>query len=174
MSKGFGRTVWMALGLMAFMSLACVEEGSSQVLAVGGHATLNQDIGDESLWGWGVRGQVGLPLTGIKVQGILDFLSPECPSGDCDLKELTVNLLWTLPIPLLAKPYLGVGVVIQNSDGEWDLGDQTDYGGNVLAGIVLAGPTFPRFQPFGEVRYRFMDEFDSQTVFSFGIQVVLF
>jgi hypothetical protein len=174
MSKGFRRTVTLVLGLMAFMSLAGVEEGSSQILAVGGHATMNQDIGDETTWGWGVRGQVGLPLTGINVQGTLDFLSPECPSGNCDLNELTVNLLWILPVPVLMKPYLGAGVVVQNSEGDWDLGDTSDFGGNVLAGIALIGPTFPRFRPFGEVKYRFMDDFDSQTVFSFGIQVVLF
>jgi hypothetical protein len=174
MLTGHKRTITLAIGLIAFMAFVAVEEGSGQILAIGGHASMNQDISDETTWGWGARGQIGLPLTSLAIQGTLDFFSPDCDSQDCELQEVSVNLLWTLPIPWLAKPYLGAGVAVQNSEGDWDLGDQSDYGVNALAGIILQGPTFPRFQPFGEVKFQSMEDFDSQTVFTFGILLALF
>jgi hypothetical protein len=40
---------------------------------------------------------------------------------------------------------------------------------NLLAGVVLQGPTFQRFQPFIEAKYQAMQDFDAQLVFSGGI-----
>lgn len=174
MSKRFGRRTAYLACLLLLASLLGGREASSQILAVGGQVSMNQDLTDETTWGIGGRAQLSLPLTGITLQGTVDFFSPDCGSLDCDFREMSLNLLWTLPVPWVATPYLGAGIASQKAEGSWSFGDADDYGANLLAGIILKGPAFTRFHPFGEAKYQVMKDFDSQTVFSFGIMFSVF
>lgn len=170
MSKRFGRTTTLLLAFLTFMAMAGLEQGSAQILAVGGHVSMNQDINEgETTWGMGARAHLSLPLIGFTLQGTADFFNPDCDPLECEFREISLNVLWSLPVPWVANPYLGAGLAAQNSDGDWALADQDDYGVNFLAGIVLQGPAFSRFQPFGEVKYQVMKDFDPQTVFNFGV-----
>lgn len=168
------RTPALAAGLLFLLLVWMPGKASSQVLAVGGQVTMNQDVAVDETWGFGARGQLGLPMTGITLQGTVDFYNPECGSVDCDFRDVSINLLWSVPAPYLANPYFGAGLAMQHAGGGWDLGDSDDYGLNVIAGIVLQGPTFRRFQPFAEVKYQAMKDFESQLVFSGGILLRLF
>lgn len=174
MWKSPGPSLALAAGVLGTLALLAPNPASAQVLAVGGQVSMNRDIAEDNTWGVGARAQVGLPLTGITVQGTADFFSPDCGTLDCDFREVSVNLLWSLPVPYVANPYLGAGVAMQNADGTWAMGEDTDYGLNLLAGIILQGPTFQRFQPFVEAKYQAMQDFDSQLVFSGGILLKIF
>ena len=174
MTKGIGRSLTLAMGLFTLAAFLGVEEGAGQILAVGGHVSVNKDITDDLTYGVGVRGHLSLPLTGMTIQGTADFFSPDCGTLDCEFQEVSLNLLWTLPVPFVATPYFGAGIAVQNTEGQSALGDESDYGVNFLAGIVLKGPAFQRFRPFGEVKYQMMQDFDAQTVFSGGILLVVF
>jgi len=174
MSNVVTRRLTFFMGVLVVMLAALPREASSQVLALGGQATMNQDIAVNATWGFGVRGQVGLPMTGINLQATVDFYNPDCGPVDCDFRDVGINLLWSIPAPYVANPYFGAGLAMQHAGGGWDLGDSDDYGLNLLAGIVLQGPTFQRFQPFGEVKYEVMQDFESQLVFSGGILLRLF
>jgi hypothetical protein len=174
MSKSLVRSTFLVLGLFTFLALSGTETASAQVAAVGGHVSLNQDLGEGTTWGVGARAHLSLPLTGVTLQGTVDFFSPDCGTLECDFQEASLNVLWSLPIPFLAKPYFGAGIAAQNSEGEGLLGDEKDFGANFLAGVILQGPAFTRFQPFGEVKYQMMQDFDPQTVFSFGMMLALF
>ena len=174
MFKGSRHTNTLVFGLFTLLALVAAEEGAGQIMAVGGHVSMNQDISVETTWGVGARAHLSMPLTGVTLQGTLDFFSPDCDPLDCEFREASVNLLWTFPVPMLAKPYLGVGLAAQNSEGDWGLGDDSDYGANFIGGIILQGPAFSRLQPFGEVKYQLMQDFDPQTVFSFGLMLGLF
>jgi len=177
MNRGIGRTLTLVLGLCTVAAFVGVEGGVSQVLAVGGQLSANKGLSDDLTWGFGARAQISLPLTGITFQGTADFFEPDCGtvggSGACKLNEVSLNLLWSLPVPFVATPYFGAGLAVQNSEGQGVHGDKSDYGANFLAGIVLKGPTFSRFRPFGEVKYQMMQDFDPQTVFSGGILLVI-
>ncbi len=141
-------------------------------LAIGGQVTLNNDLGEEGTLGFGGRAHLSIPLTGITLQARGDFYSPDCDGPECSVQDLGVNVLWSLPVPILLNPYLGAGVAIQNTEG--DGGDSSDYGVNFLAGLVLEGPAFRRFRPFGEARYQLMQDFEDQLVFSAGFLFALF
>lgn len=169
MLKSIGRAFSLGFALFAATAVLGSMGLSGQVLAVGGQVSMNRDLTKENTWGFGGRAMVSLPLSGITVQGTADFFNPDCDPLDCDFREISLNLLWSIPVPWLANPYFGAGVAAQTSKGDWEFGDAEDYGVNLVAGIVLQGPTFDRFQPFGEVKYQVMDDFDGQMVFSFGI-----
>jgi hypothetical protein len=174
MSMKPGRPTAFLLSLLLLLTLLGPQGAASQVLAVGGQASVNRDLGQDNTWGFGGRAQLSLPLTGITLQGTVDFYDPDCDSDDCDFREMSLNFLWTLSVPWVATPYLGAGLATQKSEGDWSLGDADDYGVNFLAGIVLKGPTFNRLHPFGEAKYQVMKDFDSQMVFSFGLLFSLF
>ena len=157
------------VGLIGLFFLAPPGPIQAQTLAVGGQVTLNRDLEEDNTWGFGPRAVFGIPLTGISLQATADFYSPGCGTGDCDLRDVGINLLWSLPVPYVANPYFGAGLAMQEWSGDREGGDDTDYGVNFLAGVVLQGPTFQRFQPFVEAKYQAMQDFDAQLVFSGGI-----
>jgi len=173
MNHRIGRTLTLVLCLFTLAAFVGMERGASQIVAVGGHVSLNKDITEDMTWGVGARGHLSLPLTGMTIQGTADIFSPDCGPLECDFQEVSLNLLWSLPVPFVASPYFGAGIAVQNTEGQGDLGDQSDYGVNFLAGIILKGPTFSRFRPFVEVKYQMMQDFDPQTVFSGGILLVV-
>ncbi len=127
MLKEYGRMLGLALTLCSLASFTGPGNASAQILAVGGHVSVNPD-----------------------------------------------NLLWSLPVPFLLNPYLGAGVAFQNWTGESAMGTDSDQGFNFLAGVVLQGPTFSRFQPFVEVKYQKWNDFEDQKVLSAGILLSLF
>jgi hypothetical protein len=174
MKKGIVRTLTLFLGLFSLALILGVEEGSGQTLAVGGQASLNTDLGEDGTWGAGLRAQLSIPITGITFQGTGDFFSPDCGAEDCSFNELSLNLLYTLPVPYFFKPYFGLGLAAQFRDIEEFAIDDKDYGTNFLAGVILGGPTFSRFKPFVEFKYQSMEDFDLQRVYSGGFLFVLF
>jgi hypothetical protein len=174
MSEGSGRILGLMLAFLSVGGFSAAVPGSAQILAIGGQVSANTDARDDLTWGVGPRVHLGLPLVGISIQGTYDFYAPDCGTPDCDLKEMGVNLLWSLPVPFLVNPYLGAGLAFQKWDGEAYADDDSDTGVNFLAGIVLQGPTFQRFQPFGEVRYQIWKDYDNQKVFAGGILMSIF
>ena len=143
-------------------------------LGLGGQFSLNQDLAEETTVGVGVRGQLQVPLTGLMVQGTLDFYDPDCGSDDCDVRDVGVNLLWSLPVPVLVKPYFGAGLAIVDLGGEGFGEGDTEYGINGLGGVMLTGGPFQRLRPFAEVKYQMISDFDDQLVFSGGVLLYLF
>lgn len=162
----------MALGFLC--ALLGALPASGQVLSVGGHFVANTDIDDELTWGVGGRAHLGLPLTGLTLQGTYDFYSPSCGNFDCDMNELGVNVLWALPVPFLMKPYIGAGMAFQKWEGQFDLSTDEGTAINFLAGLILQGPTFDQFQPFVEFKYQSWDEYENQKVMAGGIMLVIF
>jgi len=174
MLKEYGRMLGLALALCSLASFTGPGNASAQILAVGGHVSVNPDIEDDLTLGVGARAHLSLPLTGFTIQGTYDFYGPKCGTLECDLGEAGLNLLWSLPVPFLLNPYLGAGVAFQNWTGESAMGTDSDQGFNFLAGVVLQGPTFSRFQPFVEVKYQKWNDFEDQKVLSAGILLSLF
>jgi hypothetical protein len=173
MWKGSGR-IGAVLASLSLGSVAMAAPSAAQILAIGGQVSANTDVQENVTWGVGPRVHVGFPLIGFTVQGMYDFYAPDCGTLKCDLKEMGVNLLWSLPVPSPVKPYFGAGLAFQKWEGETPTGDDSDTGVNFLAGIVLQGPTFHRFQPFGEIRYQIWKDYVNQKVFAGGILMNIF
>jgi hypothetical protein len=140
-------------------------------LAIGGQVSATEFVEGERTWGFGLRAQAEFPGVGLGVQGTYDAFGEDCTAGSCDLNEVAVNLIWVFPLPMVIRPYLGGGVVSETVEGSGVEVDTDDYRVQVLAGVVLSGPRFQRFRPFGEVKYE-MEE--SRTTFSGGILLYLF
>jgi hypothetical protein len=179
MRNGIGKTLTLVLGLFSLAAFLGVEEGAGQTLAVGGQVSFNSDLGEDGTWGGGARAHITLPLTGLTFQVTGDFFSPEfmgldCETESCSFNEVSLNLLFTLPVPYVFKPYFGLGMAAQFVDVEEFVEEDKDYGTNFLAGIILGGPTFSRFKPFFEIKYQSMADFDAQTVYAGGFLLVLF
>jgi hypothetical protein len=90
------------------------------------------------------------------------------------MDELGVSLIWSLPVSFLVNPYFGAGLVRQEWEGQASAGHDSDTGVDFLAGFVLKGPTFRRFQPSGEVRYQIWNDYRNQKVFGGGILMNIF
>jgi hypothetical protein len=174
MLKGLGRIAGVAVALLGTMSLAAPSSASAQALAIGGHASLNPDLVEENTLGVGLRAHVGLPLTGLAVQATYDFYGPDCGVFECDVGEAGLNLLWSLPVPYFFHPYFGAGAAFRKWTGQSQWGTESHQGVNFLAGVVLQGPTFRRFQPFIEAKYQVWNDTDNQKVLSGGILLSLF
>jgi len=180
MRNGIGKTLTLVLGLFSLAALLGVEQGAGQTLAVGGQGSFNHDLGVDGTMGWGGRAHLTVPLAGLTFQLTGDIFSPDnvtgvdCEAEDCSFNELSLNLLFTLPVPYFFKPYFGLGIAAQYVDLEEIDVDDNDYGTNFLAGIILGGPTFSRFKPFVEFKYQSMEDFDIQRVYSGGFLLVLF
>lgn len=174
MFRGSGRRFGIALAVLFLGTIISSGQVSAQVLAVGGHFVANADLDDEFTWGVGGRAHLSLPLTGLALQGTYDFYSPSCGTLECDLNEVGVNVLWNLPVPWLMSPYLGAGMAFQKWDGELDLSTNEGTAFQFLAGLILQGPTFDRFQPFVEFKYQAWDEYENQKVMAGGILMKVF
>jgi hypothetical protein len=174
MSKGSGRIVGLLVALLSAGAWAAPGPTSAQLLAVGGHFSANTGARENVTWGVGPRVHLGLPLIGLTLQGTYDFYGPDCGALECDLDEMGVNLLWSLPVPFILDPYLGAGLAFQKWEGQPYVDNDSDTGVNFLAGVVLQGPTFRRFQPFLELRYQIWREYDNQKVFAGGILLNVF
>jgi len=174
MSKAAGRILGLTAAFLAIGAFHGPMPGSAQILAVGGHAVANMDVRNDMTWGVGPRVHLSLPLTGITIQGTMDFYGPDCGTLECDLDEMAVNLLWSLPVPFVLNPYLGAGMAFQKWKGQAYLDNDSDTGINFLAGIVVQGPTFRRFQPFVEGKYQIWNDYDNQKTIAGGILLNLF
>lgn len=179
MSNGVGRITILMAGALALMTSGIPRSASAQILAVGGQVPVNRSVVEDHTWGIGARGQLGLPLIGVTLLGTADFYSPDCGNVGCEFQDASLNLLWSLPGIFAARPYFGAGVTIQKAGGGWSLEEGEDWGINdrginFLAGIVLKGDSFRRFQPFMEAKYQAMQNYENQTVVSGGILLRVF
>jgi hypothetical protein len=169
-----GRISGLVLALFVSGALVSPVPASPQILAIGGHTVANLDVRDNLTWGVGPRLHLSLPLTGISVQGTMDFFGPECGTLECDLDEVDVNLLWSPPVSFVLNPYLGAGMAFQKWEGQAYADNDSDTGFNFLFGMVLQGPTFRRFQPFVEGKYQIWNDYDNQKVLAGGILLRVF
>ncbi len=170
--SGSHRTGWVFK--IVLFSLCLLASGPSSVagqLAFGGQVSATEFVESERTWGYGFRAQVQIPGLGLGVQGTYDAFGEDCPGGSCDLKELAVNVIWVFPLPIPIRPYVGGGVISETLEGSGVEVNTEEYRVQVLGGVVLGGPTFQRFRPFGEVKYELEE---SRTTFSGGILLYLF
>lgn len=174
MSNVTGRIWGLALALFGSGAFFSPVPAFSQILAVGGQTVANLDVRDDITWGVGPRVQLSLPLTGLTIQGTMDFFGPDCGTLECDLDEVGVNLLWSLPVSFVLDPYLGAGMAFQKWDGQAYRDNDSDTGVNILAGFVLQGVTFRRFQPFLEAKYQIWNDFVNQKVLAGGVLLRVF
>jgi hypothetical protein len=159
-----------AVAVLLLMMVSCPAGGAAQV-AIGGHLSRTEFLEEEATWGYGARALVQIPGMGLGVQGTYDRYGEDCPGGNCDLTEVGANLVWTFPLPIVIHPYVGGGVVFETLEGSGVEVDTDNYRVQVLGGLVLSGPSFRRFRPFGEVRYELEEK---RTSFSGGILLYLF
>ncbi len=146
-------------------------------VSIGAHAAYMSEIGTgfttetaDGTMGVGGRIGVGVPVVGLKFLGTVNVFFPDCGVEDCDFYAGTLNMLYTIPVPMIIKPYFGAGVVVQKSGGATSLlGDLTDWGANLTAGFSLSSGG--AFQPFFEVNYQLMTDFDDQLVLAAGLSI---
>jgi hypothetical protein len=123
--------------------------------ALGAQLSLTEHSTDETSWAPGLRVLLEVPLTGLAVQGTYDLFRQPCDPGICQNGSVGFALLWSFPLPLLADPYLGVGVAPELAEG-WRL----DWGGETtgmyaVAGLRLGGTGFGGTQFFAEAKHAF-------------------
>ena len=166
------RSVRVALGALALcLALGIPGARASAQLSLGGHVTVADLDSDSPHWGFGGRAVLGVPLSGFGAQGSLTVLEEDCDSGNCQKQILGIDALLSLTVPFVMNPYAGAGVSVEakgDLDFEWDPGE-VEW--NLVGGVVLAGPAFPRVHPFVEARYQIRD---SRTLFFAGVLVQLF
>jgi len=166
-----------AIGLALTIALALFpwQDAWGQA-SVGVHASVTnriQTVGPGSVGftiGGGGRLGLGIPVVGIKFLATADVLIPDCGAVKCRVYNGTVNLLYTVPVPLVATPYFGAGLAYQNTDGASSvLGSSGDFGVNFMAGVSFG--TVGTFHPFGELKYQFMRNFDNFLMASAGVSL---
>ena len=167
-----------AVGLALTIALALFpwQDAWGQV-SIGAHASYMSEIGTgftaqtaDGTVGVGGRLGIGFPVVGIKLLGTVDMFFPDCGTEDCDFHATTLNLLYSIPIPVVISPYFGAGIAVQNSEGATSLlGDLSDYGINFMAGFIL--DRGGAFKPFVEGKYQLMTDFDDQLVLSAGLSL---
>lgn len=163
----------LRLPLMAALLAAVLlpSDGLEAQLALGAQVSMTDYEPEGTTWGFGGRAMLGFPLTGLYLQASSDIFRRDCESGTCYQQEMGANLLWTFPLPIIVKPYLGAGVTLDGQYGSglsWSI-DEFDL--NVIGGAVIGGTGFQRFRPFVEARYTTRE---GQTFFSAGLLFYLF
>ena len=170
----FGFRLWGRVFKTVLVSLGLLAWGPPSVagqFALGGQASATEFVESEQTWGYGFRAQAQIPGVGLGVQGTYDAFGEDCLGERCDLRELAVNLIWVFPLPLPIGPYVGGGVISETLEGSGVEVNTDEYRFQVLGGVVLGGPAFRRFRPFGEVKYEWEEH---RTTFSGGILLYLF
>lgn len=144
--------------------------------SIGAHASVTNRIdtgGPGSVgYAFGVGGRlgVGVPVVGVKFLATADVIFPDCGAVTCRFYNGTVNLLYTVQVPMVATPYFGAGVAYQNTDEALSvLGDSDDFGVNLMAGISFG--SLGTFHPFGELKYQFMNDHDNYIMASAGLEI---
>jgi len=159
----------MERALVCVLAVACFLAGSlrpveGQILSVGARVSYITEVDlviQQGTLGLGGQAVLGFPVIGLKVQGTLDFYFPDCEGVDCDLRDVGLNGLWTLPIPVV-DPYLGAGVAVIRSSVEGE--DDTDVGLNLLLGLG-----FRRL--FVETKLQLLQDLDNQLVLTGGVSL---
>jgi hypothetical protein len=160
------KTALASLGLLAWAPPSVAGQ-----LAIGGQVSATEFVESERTWGYGFRAQVQIPGVGLGVQGTYDTYGEDCLEGNCDLTEKAVNVIWVFPLPIPIHPYVGGGVLSETLEGSGVEVSNEEFRVQVLGGVVLDGPMFQRFRPFGEVKYELEEQ---RTSFSGGILLYLF
>ena len=166
----------IAIGLALTIALAIFPwQAAWGQASIGVHASASPRVeGAGGSVGFGVGGGgrlgLGIPVVGIKFLVTADVLLPDCGAVKCRLYNGSLNLLYTLPIPMVVTPYFGGGVAYQHADGASSpLGAGNDLGVNLLAGISFG--SVGTFHPFGELRYQFMSDHGNLIMGSAGVSL---
>jgi hypothetical protein len=139
--------------------------------ALGTQLTMSEFYADDMSWGPGLRALLKVPFTGVTVQGTFDTFRVPCGTERCRHREVGFALLWSLPTPLAADPYLGAGVAPELDDN-WKL----NWGGGraglfAIGGVMLGGAHSHPTRFFVEAKHVFRD---SQLFISAGFLFFLF
>jgi len=126
---------------------------------------------------WGGGGRLALALSQsealtVVVEGVADYLVPDCVEADCKILAYQGNLLFRRGFPRVGEGYLGLGVIYEDYtvEGLPVETDGTDWGFNLVLGTQ---GTVGKVRPFGEVRASFMGDLANQLGFSVGLRVIL-
>jgi hypothetical protein len=156
--------------ILVLAALAPVQPAAAQ-FALGGNITMKDMASDEPILGLGGRAFAGIPLTGVGAQATLDFFDEDCGFSSCEVRTLSLDVLFSLNVPFVLRPYFGGGVSTDSVDGvafNWGLGD---LGWNLVGGVVFGGAASGPIRPFAEGRY---DLGDGETIISAGVLFYLF
>jgi hypothetical protein len=161
-----------ALALAAVLgALLLPGPGIAGQAALGTQLTMTEFQADDMTWGPGVRALLKIPFTGVTVQGTFDAFRLPCGPDSCRHREVGVALLWSLPTPLRADPYLGAGVAPKLEDG-WNLNWHGSGSGLfAVGGVWLGGAQSHPTRFFLEAKHVFRD---SQLFVSAGFLFFLF
>ncbi len=146
------RTLALALAAVLGAVLQPGGEAAGQV-ALGTQLSMTEYVVDENSWGPGVRALLKVPFTGLTIQGTYDSFRMHCGPETCWQQDVGLAILRSLPLPLPAEPYLGVGVAPKLEESwklSWDVGSTDLY---ALAGLWLGGPGFLGTRFFAEARH---------------------
>ena len=163
-------TLTLALAAVLGAVLQPGREAAGQI-ALGTQLSMTEYVVDESSWGPGVRALLRVPFTGLTIQGTFDSFRVPCDLGTCRHRDAGFALLWSLPLRLLADPYVGVGLAPEVEEGwglNWDLGRTGMY---AVAGLWLGGPGFQGTRFFAEAKHSLRG---SQLFISAGFLFFLF
>jgi len=155
-----------ALSFFFTLGLASTTEAQ---FSIGADGAYNNTINFGS---WGLGGRVGVLLPVIKsvrpeLIGGFVYYFPNC--AECSWWEAQGTLLLYNARSSPVAPYLGVGYSYHTFDLLRADVDSTDWGIDFLLGSKLgrAGPTIP----YGEIRYKFMNEIPNQWAFTLGFRL---
>ncbi len=121
--------------------------------ALGTQLSTTEYAADQSSWGPGVRALLKMPFTGLTFQGTYDSFRMPCGPETCWQRDVGLAILRSLPLPLPAEPYLGLGVSPKLEDSwklSWDVGSTDLY---ALAGLWLGGSGFLATRFFAEAKH---------------------
>ena len=161
----------LALAVVAAALVATPSPASSQ-LDPGVQAVWSPDVFDGSL---GIGGRVGLglgrTLPGLELLGVFDWFFPDCGPADCDFWELAAGATYAVALAGSdLRPYFGGGLTYQNlstGSSAGTIADADDLGFHVLGGLEMGGAL--AFDPFLELRYDMMSDFEDMLVVSLGV-----
>jgi hypothetical protein len=139
--------------------------------ALGTQFTMSEFYADDMSWGPGVRALLKVPFSGVTVQGTFDAFRLPCGPETCRHREVGFALLWSLPTPLAADPYLGAGVAPKLEEGwrlNWNGGKTGLF---AVGGVWFGGAHSHPIRFFVEAKHVFRS---SQLFVSAGFLFFLF
>ena len=158
-------------GALSFVFILGFASTTEAQFSIGVDGAYNNTINFGS---WGLGGRVGVLLPTIKsvrpeLIGGFVYYFPNCVGIECSWWEAQGMVLLYNALSRPVAPYLGVGYSYHTFDLSQADVDSTDWGIDFLLGSKLgrAGPTIP----YGEIRYKFMNEIPNQWAFTFGFRL---
>ena len=166
-----GMKTMILAGALSFAFTLGLSSTSEAQLSIGVDGAYNNTINFGS---WGLGGRVGVLLPVIKsvrpeLIGGFVYYFPNCVGIECSWWEAQGTVLLYNARSGPVAPYLGVGYSYHSFDLSQATIDDTDWGIDFLLGSKLGrmGPTVP----YGEIRYKFMNDVPNQWAFTFGLRL---